>query len=344
MRFEAEIQIRPRTVFFSEVVREISEEAKLALPKEQLQEVLHTPIPLPDPAPLDLVELRNLYTSKPVQQVTPQLFTAVPPHRFGFVQAYQALNAAAGDASSIANKIAVWTKAELDWQAAISQVLQTKLDVSYEQLECLALEGGYGLERLVATLRIKRAAGYSGGLCTAGSVEYVAFWADWDDTCTYTYLGTAQLGVHDIASIPAVGLVYSVALPVDLSGHREGCSDPKIARVRAVLSWAVPPSTTNPNAQTTWGNHVDAHVQVQPGVAGNPLSPTISILGGIPVSGIPERERVDDSGCGVRADGAPGGQQDVSVWRPGVDSGAAVRLGTGTGSRCGRLLEGRRSR
>ena len=122
------------------------------------------------------------------------------------------------------------------------------------------------------------------GESTAGSTEYVAFWADWDNTCQYTYLGTVGVKVHDIASIPANGLVYTAVLPVNLSQHRNPCNTPKIGRVRAVLSWAVPPSSTDPNALTYWGNLLDAHVQIQPGTQPNYLTPTISILGGIPTS------------------------------------------------------------
>jgi hypothetical protein len=92
------------------------------------------------------------------------------------------------------------------------------------------------------------------------------------------------VAVHDITEILKGGLVYSAALPVDLSSVRRPCQEPLIGRVRAVLSWAVAPSTTNPNALTTWGNIVDAHVQVQPGTQPNLLYPKLSILGGIPTS------------------------------------------------------------
>jgi hypothetical protein len=71
---------------------------------------------------------------------------------------------------------------------------------------------------------------------------------------------------------------------VDLNEHRSPCETPKIARVRAVLSWATPPSSTDPDALTYWGNLLDTHVQIQPGSSGNPLEPKIAILGGIPTS------------------------------------------------------------
>jgi len=283
---DAQIQIRPRPLFFKEIAANISEEVKLHIPPEELEQVLATPIPIPDPGPLAIEDLAKLYSAKSGKTAAKANVeaAAVPSHRFGFAQLAQTFEAKAADPKAIELNIAQWKNLGIDWQSAVSKVLELDADVSYEQLECLGLEGNYGLERLVATFRIKRPFGYSGGLCTAGSTEYIAFWADWDDTCQYTYLGTVGVNVHDIASIPAGGLVYSAVLPVDLSKHRNSCEKPKIGRVRAVLSWATPPSKTNPNALTYWGNLLDTHVQIQPGKNPNYLTPTIAILGGIPTS------------------------------------------------------------
>lgn len=143
-------------------------------------------------------------------------------------------------------------------------------------------------ERLVATFRIKRPYGYSGELCHPGSTEYVAFWADWDNKCEWSYLGTVKVNVHDIKNIPKDGLCYSAILPVDLTYHRQQCDKPKIGRVRAVLSWAVPPSTVDPNALNYWGNRLDTHVQIDPGDLVQPGNPQAKIrnLGGIPIEDI----------------------------------------------------------
>lgn len=280
---DAQIQIKPRPLLLSEVAVNISAEVKAVIPPEELQQVLQLPIPLPDPAPLTLAQLTQLYSAAPAAAAGAQA-AVVPSHRFGFAQLNAALNAQAANPQAIVQNIAEWKSVGLNWQSAIESLSEVDANVSYEQLECLGLEGAYGLEKLVATFVIKQPNGYGGGLCTAGSTEYVAFWADWEDKCEYTYLGTVGVNVHDIASIPKGGLVYSAALPVNLSKYLSSCETPRIARVRAVLSWDVPPSTTNPNALTTWGNLLDTHVQLQPGTAGNPLEPTISILGGIPTS------------------------------------------------------------
>jgi hypothetical protein len=290
--FDAQIQIHPRPLFLKEIAANINDDVKLVLPPEELEHVLQIPIPIPDPPPLTIEELAKQYGLKGETVAAGKKAAApglaaenlVPSHRFGVAQLNQSLGATTVDAQLIELNIAQWKNAGLDWQSAVAQLLKTSADVSYEQLECVGLEGAYGLERLVANFVIKRPAGYGGPLCTAGSTEYVSFWADWDNTCKYVYLGTVGVNVHDIASIPAGGLVYSAVLPVNLSKHRSPCMEPKIGRVRAVLSWNVPPSTTNPDALTYWGNLVDAHVQIQPGDKPNYLEPKIAILGGIPTS------------------------------------------------------------
>src|SRR5262249_3568534 len=140
---------------------------------------------------------------------------------------------------------AEWQQAGLDLAAALAALEQTSGNVEFEQLDCVGLDNN--LDRLVATLRIKRPSGYAGGLCARGSTEFVAFWADWSDSCEWTYLGTIGVPVHDIATIPADGLAYSAVLPVDLDAVRRPCQTPRVARVRAVLSWNAPPSTTDPS-------------------------------------------------------------------------------------------------
>jgi hypothetical protein len=288
-RLDCHVQIKPRTLIFSDVSATLADAVAKFVPPEQVSSVVNLPIPLPDPGPLHLAELAKLYTPAAGVAAT----ASVPSHRFGFTELHNAFGAPSASTELALSGIAKWKTVGLDWQAAIAALAQLSADVTYEQLECVGLEGAAGLERLVATFRIKRSTGYGGGLCTGGSTEYVAFWADWDDTCKYTYLGTVPVNVHDIATIPADGLCFNAVLPVDVNSHRAPCDKPKIARVRAVLSWSVPPSTTDPNALKTWGNLIDTHVQIQPGDVPNPLTPTMSILGGIPTG------QIDGSGITV---------------------------------------------
>ena len=241
--------------------------------------VAKLPIPGPDPEALTVHDLAQLYSKGPAAKI-------VPAHRFGFADVHKVVNAPVVSSQIAAIKIAEFAALKIDWSQIVGVIEKPNADVAFEQLDCLGLEGGSGFERLVATFRIKQQFGYSGDLCTAGSFEYVAFWADWEDKCQYTYLGTVPVRVHDIKRNLPGDLCYTAVLPVDLNQHRAGCETPKIARIRAVLSWAVPPSATDPHQLNTWGNLVDAHVQIQPGVPTNPLNPKISILGGIPTSQI----------------------------------------------------------
>ena len=162
---------------------------------------------------------------------------------------------------------------------------KTKGNVSYEELDCLGLDNNR--DQLVATFEIKRPGGYSGGPCTAGSTEHVAFWADWEDTCDWTYLGTVEVKAHDFGKeLPDGGLCYAAVLPVDLSRVQRPCRKRVVGRVRAVLSWNSAPSTTNPDLVPHWGNRIDAHVQVRPGRKFPGVFPDMTVVGGISVHDI----------------------------------------------------------
>jgi hypothetical protein len=279
------VQIKPHPWNIFCIIELLSESIKQKIKVPPLFEAtkLH-PIPLPDPPPFTLAEMAKQYGAKPKGGAAEAL--KVEAHRFG-VQDLHATLGSTFDLEAVSAKKALWESLDLDWAAAIAALGDTSADVSYEELECLGLDETL-TERLVATFRIKRPTGYSGDLCHAGSQEYVAFWADWDDQCKWTYLGTAAVNVHDIKEIPKEGLCYSAILQVDLSCRRRPCDKPKIGRVRAVLSWAVPPSTVDPDQLNYYGNRLDAHVQINPGEVCDPNEPKAKIrnIGGIPVEDI----------------------------------------------------------
>ncbi|KON26631.1 hypothetical protein AC480_05410 [miscellaneous Crenarchaeota group archaeon SMTZ1-55] len=280
---ERRIQIKPRLWLLADVVKVLGvilkQEVKLP---PIFEEVEPCPIPQPEPPPLTVPELVQLYAA-PAGAKTRREKIAVEPHRFGFNEIQAQLTMGAVNPQMVAEMIAQWDAVGLDWSAAVEALQATSGNVSYEEVKCLGLDNNR--EWLVATFHVKKPCGYSGNLCTKGSKEYVAFWADWDDTCEWTYLDTVEVPVHDIASIPADGLHYTAILPVNLHPHRQPCNKPKTARVRAVLSWNTPPSTTDPNAVPYWGNRLDAHVQIKPGTPWEPKA-RISILGGIGIADI----------------------------------------------------------
>ncbi len=161
---------------------------------------------------------------------------------------------------------------------------KTKANTSFEELECLGLD--YNRNRLAATFRVKLPNGYAGTLCRKGSHEHVAFWADWDDDCKWTYLGMSSVNVHDLKKIDKKGICYTAYLPVNMDKYRKSCKTPKVVRIRAVLSWNSQPSKTDPNDLNTYGNRLDTHIQLKPLQYRPGLYPFFSILGGIPVSEI----------------------------------------------------------
>jgi hypothetical protein len=201
--------------------------------------------------------------------------------RFGLSDIQAAIQGVAVSQEVLVAKAAEWQIAGLDLSAAIAALNDTKANTNYEELECLGLDNNS--ETLAATFRIKLTSGYSGRPCDKGSFEYVAFWADWDDTCEFTYLGTVKINVHDFNPLPAGGLSYTSLLKVDLDGHRRKCREPKIGRVRAVLSWNSAPSTTDPDDLNYWGNRIDAHVLINPKGSGVSSHAELRSIGGIAV-------------------------------------------------------------
>jgi len=173
----------------------------------------------------------------------------------------------------------------------LKNYLATKANVAYEELEDIGLD--HSQEFLTASIHVKRPYGYSGDLCSdmfprfgGGSYEYVSFWADWDDTCRWEYLGTASVKVHDLKNIPEKGVCYAAYLPYDFNRRRQHCDQPKVVKIRSVLSWNTPPSTTDPNDLETYGNVKETYIQIKPGESTGDVRPVMTIVGGIPVGEI----------------------------------------------------------
>lgn len=206
--------------------------------------------------------------------------TDVQPHRYLYTQIEKMMSGATSVApQSIAADPALQQAqlAEIDWPLVIGALLETDGDTRYEELDCVGLDTR--LSSLVAVLTIKRPTGFSGNLCQAGSTEYVAFWVDWGGG-SWDYVGTSSVNVHDISSIPADGLKYSVFLPADVASRRQPCwKGAKTAKVRAILSWQTPPPPSNPNWVPHWGNREETLVHITPGpVLGDKPAPFIEAV------------------------------------------------------------------
>jgi hypothetical protein len=260
---------------------ELLKDAAVKLPFD-ISHLALTEIDVPHPPVLDTLQLATLYahggTAAKAEGAKAEV-AKVDAHRFGFAEAQAQMSASVvGDSSALSTKLSQYKAAGIDWSAVFDTIADPKGDVSYEELRCVALD--YNREWAVANFVMKRGNGYSGGPCTAGSQEHIAFWIDWDDVCDWTYLGTVTQTVHDYAAMPADGLHYWVGIPARIAEHRRSCKEPKLGRLRAVLSWNAAPSTTDPDAVPYWGNRLDTHIEIKPGVPVGDL-PLIDTLGGV---------------------------------------------------------------
>src|ERR1051326_5393118 len=214
----------------------------------------------------------------------------VPDHRMlaPKLHGIMGTNSPAGAAISVSD-IKDLKKLGIDLSAAVKALAATSADTNFEEVTCVGLETA--ADTLGAVVKIKQGFGYGGDLCHDGSKEYVAFWADWNNDGAFEeYLGTVAVEVHDLnGAIPADGVRYSVSLiSPSIVQHLRDCSSPNVVGIRAVLSWSSPPSTTDPNALNFYGNRLDAHVQIRPGVpvTGKELTDLIYRVGGVALSDI----------------------------------------------------------
>jgi DNA uptake protein ComE-like DNA-binding protein len=129
-------------------------------------------------------------------------------------------------------------------------------NTTYEELVCVGYEPK--LRRLDAVVHVKQESGYSGDICTAGSQEYVKFFASTDDGATWSELGTSSFTAWDV--VGKHPLEFDVSLVVDLD--EKCCNRENLVLIRAILSWQVPPGAAND--PIVWGNSLDVHVQVAP--------------------------------------------------------------------------------
>lgn len=271
------IQIAPLKLI---PIKDLLDEIKL--PKDFSEIIdLEKPLPLLEPKAHSTAELQTLYKGKQVE-----------PHRFALKDLDTHLNRLEVHESLFATQTNnIFSELKLDLADLSANLVATQGSTRYEELECVGLQPSYGgTDILVGTLRVKLPVGYSGTPCTAGSKEYVAFWADFNNNGTFeTYLGTTSVNVYDIQEVPKEGLEYAVFLPVNLNKYRQLCSKgPVVVRLRAILSWEVAPPSNNPNYVPVWGNREDTFIHIYPGTPANPNThpPVIEAVGSMATSKI----------------------------------------------------------
>ena len=201
----------------------------------------------------------------------------VEPQRSGFKFLVEAIETK--DMNLIKNSTNVFAENKLDFSKAIAALMASKGNTTYEEVNCVALD--YHSEALIATFIAKKNFGYGGNLCSAGSKEYVTFWIqDPSTNCKWMKVGTSIVELHDIPGHS--GLSYSAILPYDFSKFKQVCQDPKVLKVRAVLSWNVEPTALD---TPYWGNFKESYIQLAPkNWVGS--QPKMILVGGIAVDNI----------------------------------------------------------
>ncbi len=202
--------------------------------------------------PLSVSELHSLYEK-----------AEVPVHRYAFPFLQQMVSKHAGVPYQSSMALASISD-KVDISKAIDAFIKTDGNTSFEELTCI----GFNTDKdmLEGIIKVKKSNGYSGGLCSAGSREYVAFWVDWGLGGGWSYAGGTSVKVVDLGgSFPQDSLYYSVFLPIKTAEYQQACEKgAKIIKLRAIMSWATPPSATNPNYVPTWGNREETHIQLKP--------------------------------------------------------------------------------
>ena len=270
-RLEADIQIAPRTGFFCHIWDFLLE-----------QKIDIDPIKLEPLVPLLKSEIQPAITSDA------QLFALkesygkdVEDTRLGFKSMYS-LSKKSNDIGLI-SQVQMLKTIGLDITKISDFLIKPKFNTGYEEIKCVGLDRD--LSALHGSVQVKKASGFSGGLCTNGSQEYVAFYLDFGSG--WKHMGTSSVDVHDIPNMPANGLWYNVKLPVSLSKHQlEWCQTGK-AKIRAILSWNVPPTPNDPDYKAHWGDWEECNVEIRPlpiGVKPGEPVPVIESLGSMPVS------------------------------------------------------------
>ncbi|RDK88271.1 hypothetical protein C8D94_101140 [Marinirhabdus gelatinilytica] len=144
-----------------------------------------------------------------------------------------------------------------------------KLNTSFEELACIGYNPAFS--ELTATVRIKRASGYSGQLCTQGSQEYVRFYLDYEDGAGWQDMGVTAVNVHDIPTQKDCSgnneLPMDYVVRLQINPKRFFCTKANTPKVKAILAWNEIPAPNDPNMTAgtyTWSDMKEEYIQIEP--------------------------------------------------------------------------------
>lgn len=278
---DVQIQIEPLKFFFPD------------FPILELDDLLNTAIFNPNISLSQLAQANPSYSEalkKAKHKITPKSlnFNAlvkhykkekVAPHRFGYSLLKQLeYTPYPSQLQEVSNLFDVNNISIVD---SLAQLNKLKCNTVYEELMCVGAD--YNREALVGTIKVKKSSGYSGGLCSSGSKEYVSFWVQSEEDCEWTHAGTASVNVYDITNVPEEGLFYSAVLPYKFPGLKKDNPKAHIVKVRAILSWSVAPTGLD---CVNYGNVVETYVPLQPKIQWDEKGPRLVAVGGVKVEKI----------------------------------------------------------
>lgn len=295
-RLERDIQIEPRNWFICHILDKITDIGIQKIDPSLIDKITAAVVKLPPPKPEpDLHQIVKVARAVDDLAVMRGVFPAVAklsadPTDIAAWQALAPLKAFDIDLSKFADFLA-----------------QPKFNTTYEELHCVGLDRDRML--LHGIVQIKLRSGYSGSLCQKGSREYIAFYLDFGSG--WEFQGTTFVEVHDI-DVPRGGLWYQAALPVNLDAHRQEYCKTGRARIRGILSWAVPPAPNQPNFVPHWGDREDCWIEVEhlpKGVIPGVFTPVLESIGNMSVAKIDGAGYANGTSVGgtFTADDAPFG-------------------------------------
>jgi hypothetical protein len=210
-------------------------------------------------------------------------------------------------------------------ESPLPAVRRIVADTTYEQISGIAVHST--LHTFQVTVEVKRPTGYRGQLLDAGSTEHVRLYADfgtgWED------LGATHFRVYDDhvpsdgPDAPGMSLGYVVSLVCEPRRLEQRSG---MARVRAILSWEVPPPPNNAAWCPVWGNVVDEHVWIARRTSGVPdFTEVLGPADELPIEVYVEPRLIPR---GRSPFGTPLADSPVSVRQPAATPGTPLRVAT----------------
>jgi len=140
--------------------------------------------------------------------------------------------------------------------SSFNTVLNIQEDTTYESLSLVSYDPMR--QQLCAAITIKQSNGYSDNVLNNGSEEFVRFYLSYDGGVRWLDQGMRFVDVFDAStSKPRNYEVTQQIIPL------EEFPPDILPKVRAILSWNLPPPTLAPDWRPAWGNVVESSIRMQ---------------------------------------------------------------------------------